>query len=132
MEVIGRNAMADGKINLERSWKERKESAREKAALTIRQLQSEGKPVNFSTVHKRSGVSKSFLYDDEEIRKMVEAVRQQEVDKEMNRRARYEKTSQSKDVIIEAKDKRIAKLEAEIKKLKAEIEVLRGLLYESK
>lgn len=129
--------MADGKINLERSWKERKESTREKAALTIRQLQTEGKPVNFSTVHKRSGVSKSFLYDDEEIRKeeirkMVEAVRQQDVDKEMNRRARYEKTSQSKDVIIEAKDKRIAKLEAEVKKLKAEIEVLRGLLYESK
>jgi Family of unknown function (DUF6262) len=128
MEAIGRNAMADGKINLERSWKERKESTREKAALTIHQLQSEGNHVNFSTVHKRSGVSKSFLYDDEEIRKMIEAVRQQEVYKEMNRRARYEKTSQSKDVIIEAKDKRIAKLETEIKKLKAEIEVLRGSL----
>jgi hypothetical protein len=124
--------MADGKINLERSWKERKESAREKAVLTIRQLRLEGNPVNFSTVHKRSGVSKSFLYDDEEIRKMIEAFRQQEVNKEMNRRARYEKTSQSKDVIIKAKDKRIAKLEAEIKKLKTEIEVLRGLLYESK
>ena len=124
--------MADGKINLERSWKERKESTREKAALTIRQLQLEGSPVNFSNVHKKSGISKSFLYDDEEIRKTIEAVRQHEVDKEMNRRGRYEKTSQSKDVIIESKDKRIAKLEAEIKNLKSEIEVLRGLLYESK
>ncbi len=124
--------MADGKKNLEISWRERKDNAREKAVSAIRQLQLAKKPVNFSTVHKQSGVSKSFLYDDEETRKMIEAIRLQEVDKEINRRTRYEKTSQSKDVIIEAKDKRIAKLEAEVRKLKAEIEILRGLLYESK
>ena len=65
-------------------------------------------------------------------RQTIEELRKIEVDNEMNRRARYEKTSQSKDVIIEAKDKRIAKLEAEVKQLKAELKVLRGLLYESK
>ncbi len=124
--------MADGRKNLEKSWAERKEKAQEAAAVAIRQLQQEGKPVNFSTVHKRSGISKSFLYDNEVTRQTIEEIRKIEVDNEMNRRARYEKTSQSKDVIIEAKDKRIAKLEAEVKQLKAELKVLRGLLYESK
>jgi N-glycosylase/DNA lyase len=42
---------------------------------------------------------------------------------------KYDKTSRSKDVIIEAKDKRIAKLEAENRKLRIELEQLRGLLY---
>lgn len=124
--------MANGRKNLERSWAERKTKAREKAILAIRKLQQNGKPVNFSSVNKESGLSKSFLYEDEEIRKIIAEIRASEVDKEMNRRARYEKTSQSKDVIIDAKDKRIVKLEAEIKQLKAEIQVLRGLLYESK
>lgn len=124
--------MADGRKNLEKSWEERKVNAREKAAVAIRQLQMDGKAVNFSSVNQQSGVSKSFLYEDEESRKTIEEIRALEVDKEMNRRARYEKTSQSKDVIIDAKDKRIVKLESEIKQLKAEIQVLRGLLYESK
>lgn len=124
--------MADGRKNLEKSWEERKVNAREKAAVAIRQLQMDGKAVNFSSVNQQSGVSKSFLYEDEETRKTIEEIRALEVDKEMNRRARYEKTSQSKDVIIDAKDKRIVKLESEIKQLKAEIQVLRGLLYESK
>lgn len=124
--------MADGRKNLEKSWEERKVNAREKAVVAIRQLQMDGKAVNFSSVNQQSGVSKSFLYEDEETRKTIEEIRALEVDKEMNRRARYEKTSQSKDVIIDAKDKRIVKLESEIKQLKAEIQVLRGLLYESK
>lgn len=124
--------MANGRKNLEKSWAERKANAREMAAVAIQQLQQDGKAVNFSSVNKQSGVSKSFLYEDEETRKTIEEIRTMEVDKEMNRRARYEKTSQSKDVLINVKDKRIAKLESEIKQLKAEIQVLRGLLYESK
>ena len=47
----------------------------------------------------------------------------------MNQRAKFDKTSKSKDVIIEVKDKKIAKLEKENKKLKEETNTLRGLLY---
>lgn len=82
--------------------------------------------------HNKTIIKKLPVYEDEETRKVIEGIRTLEVDKEMNRRARYEKTSQSKDVIIDAKDKRIVKLESEIKQLKAENQVLRGLLYESK
>ena len=65
-------------------------------------------------------------------RKMIEEHRKKSVSDEMNRRARFDKTSRSKDVIIEAKDKRIATLMAENEKLKAEIALLRGMLYADK
>ena len=63
---------------------------------------------------------------------MIEEHRKKSVSDEMNRRARFDKTSRSKDVIIEAKDKRIAMLMAENEKLKAEITLLRGILYADK
>lgn len=51
------------------------------------------------------------------------------VNNEINKRAHFDKTAKSKDVVIAAKDKRIAKLEAENKQLKAEISILRGMIY---
>jgi hypothetical protein len=47
----------------------------------------------------------------------------------MNQRAKTDKTSKSKDVIIMAVKKRIDELEKENKKLKNQLEVLRGKLY---
>lgn len=108
------------------------EEARVKAEKAIQELQLMGKAVNFSSISKQSGVSRNFLYQDAQIRSKVDGLREVDVQTEMNRRAKYDKTSKSKDVIIEAKDKRIAKLEAENKKLKSENERLRGMLYEMK
>ncbi|MCD8395877.1 MAG: DUF6262 family protein [Lachnospiraceae bacterium] len=122
--------MADGKMKgLAENGRKRTDEARKQAIKAITELIAEGKKVNFNSVHTRCGVSKSFLYEDEELRNRITAQRAQDIDNEINRRARYDKTSQSKDVIIEAKDRRIAKLETENKKLRAEVEHLRGLLY---
>lgn len=85
--------------------------AREKVLKTIDQMAVTGQRINFNSVSKVSGISKSFLYDTEEIRERIEKQRKCEVNNEMNRCAKYDKTSRSKDVIIEAKDKRIARLE---------------------
>lgn len=41
----------------------------------------------------------------------------------MNQRAKYDKTSKSKDIIIMAKDKKIKELEQENKKLKEQLEI---------
>jgi hypothetical protein len=128
----GRTAMADKMKGLEESDKKRTKEAKAKALAVINQLIVTGKKVNFSSIYKHSGISKSFLYGDEEIRARIEEQRACEVDNEMNRRAKYDKSSRSKDVVIEAKDKRIAKLEAENRKLHIELEHLRGLLYEQK
>lgn len=117
---------------LQRSNKERSKDARERALQAVISLESQKKAVNFSAVAAVSGVARSFLYTDEQSRKMIEEHRKKSVSDEMNRRARFDKTSRSKDVIIEAKDKRIATLMAENEKLKAEIALLRGMLYADK
>ena len=117
---------------LKRSYAERTKEAREKALQAVDSLKSEKTQVNFSTVAARSGISRHFLYGDQEVRSVIEAQRKGDVDSEINRRARYDKTSKSKDVIIAAKDKRIAKLEEENRKLKAELETLRGMVYARK
>lgn len=124
--------MARNMKGLEANWKQRADGARTSAEDAINELQIKGAKINFSSVAKASGVSKSFLYDDRTIRERIEYLRLADVDKEMNKRARYDKTSKSKDVIIAAKDKRIAKLEAENRKLRSENERLRGRLYDMK
>ena len=124
--------MADMTSNLKGSWSKRKAEATKKALDAIREMQMENEPVNFNSVHNRSGVSKNYLYNEPEIRKSIEECRQQEKSKPTARQAKYDKTSQSKDVIIQAKEKRIAKLEEENRKLKHELEALRGVLYNTK
>ena len=121
--------MTDKMKTLEVNRKKQSDEARKKATEAINLLSKEEKAVNFSSIHKQSGVSRSFLYEDEEIRQMIQECRSSEIDSEMNRRSKYDKTLRSKNVIIEAKDKRIAKLEEENRRLKAELEYIRGLLY---
>lgn len=124
--------MADKNLILQRNRDKQREEAHRKALEAIRELEASGKAINFSSVGKQSGVSRSYLYDNESVRRIIEEYRTVSVQHEMNRRAKYDKTSHSKDVIIKAKDKRIAKLEEENRKLKVELMHLRGLLYESK
>ncbi|MBA1336525.1 MAG: transposase [Firmicutes bacterium] len=111
--------MAGSMKGLEANWKQRADGARARAEAAINELQIKGAKINFNSVAKTSGVSKSFLYDDRTTRERIEQLRLAEVCKEMNNRARYDKTSKSKDVIIAAKDRRIAKLEEENKKTKS-------------
>ena len=116
---------------LKKSYKERNREAKEKALKAINSLKAGGHQVNFSSVSKESGVSRHFLYGDDEIRSLIENQRKCDVDNSINRRARYDKTAKSKDVIIAAKDKKIAKLEEENRRLKAELSTLRGMIYAS-
>lgn len=124
--------MVDKMKGLAESDRRRTEETKTKALNAINQLIVSGKKVNFNSVYRHSGISKSFLYEDKEIRTRIEEQRASDVNNEMNKRAKYDKTSHSKDVIIEAKDKRIAKLEEENRKLRIELEHLRGLLYMDK
>jgi N-acetyl-beta-hexosaminidase len=116
---------------LQRSNTERTQKAREKALQAIDLLKSVGEQVNFSSVSKKSGISRHFLYEDPETRKTIEEHRKKDVNNEINKRAKFDKTSKSKDVIIAAKDRRIARLEEENKRLRAEVSTLRGMIYGS-
>lgn len=77
-----------------------------------------------------SGVAKSYLYKNEELRSLIEQERQKEIAIKSAWHEKYDKTSKSKDVIIAAKDKRIAKLEEENRRLQNEVNNLMAKLYE--
>ena len=124
--------MAEPSKYLEESWRKRSDEARAKALKAIKELQANGEPVNFNTVHLKSRVSKNYLYTNETVRKEIESQRSLAAAKAGAWHKKYDRTSKSKDVLIEAKDKRIAKLEEENHRLRQELDTLRRLLYEKK
>lgn len=108
---------------------EKTKIALNKVDKAIRELSLKGEKINFNSVATASGVSKAFLYSKEEVKERIELLRKQEVNKAINQRAKTDKTSKSKDIIIMAKDKKIRELENENKKLKEQLAILRGKLY---
>lgn len=122
--------MAEPSRYLEASWRKRSDEAQAKALNAIKELQANGEPVNFNTVHLKSGVSKNYLYTNETVRKEIESQRSLAAAKAGAWHKKYDRTSKSKDVLIEAKDKRIARLEEENHRLRQELDTLRRLLYE--
>lgn len=117
------------KENLQKSNEKRQADAKTKAIKAIEKMRAEGESINFATVSKNSGLSKHFLYGNDEIRSTIERYREAEINAQINQRAKYDKTAKSKDVVIAAKDKKIAKLEYENRKLKEENAILRGMVY---
>ena len=122
--------MADNTKGLKEYALKRSQMALEKVDKAIRELSLTEQKINFNSVSQLSGVSKTFLYNNQEIKKRIEELRDKQVSKTINQRAKYDKTSKSKDIIIMAKDKKIKELEEENKKLKEQLEILRGKLYE--
>ena len=121
--------MADNTKGLKEYALKRSQMALEKVDKAIRELSLTEQKINFNSVSQLSGVSKTFLYNNQEIKKRIEELRDKQVSKTINQRAKYDKTSKAKDIIIMAKDKKIKELEEENKKLKEQLEVLRGKLY---
>lgn len=110
--------------------KGKKEIAIQKVDEAIRRLAINECKINFNTVSKESGVSKGFLYKEKEIKTRIESLRNKQINYEINQRAKFDKTAKSKDVIIQAKDKKIARLEEENTRLKLELQFLQTRLYE--
>ncbi|URZ01620.1 DUF6262 family protein [Clostridium felsineum] len=104
--------------------------ALEKVDKAIRELSIGDHKINFNSVSNLSGVSKNFLYKNEEVKQRIEELRNKQTEKVIKQRLKYDKTDKSKDIIIMAKDKKIKELQEENRKLKEQLEILRGKLYE--
>lgn len=122
--------MAGSTKGLKEYAKHKSEMTLEKVDKAIRELSLTEQKINFNSVSQLSGVSKTYLYNNEVVKNRIGELRQKQTSKSMNQRAKYDKTSKSKDIIIIAKDKKIRDLEQENKKLKEQLEILRGKLYE--
>ena len=115
---------------LKNHWKIKTDTAIAKVDEAIKTLATNGVKINFNTISKESGVSKNFLYNNDSVKKRIIQLRNQQINHEINQRAKFDKTAKSKDVIIQAKDKKIAKLEEENTQLKLQIQFLQTRLYE--
>ncbi len=123
---------------MSRNTKGLNEYAKNKAKITlekvdkaIRELSLGEQKINFNSVSNLSSVSKTFLYNNAEIKQRIEELRDKQNEKVIKQRLKYDKTDKSKDIIIMAKDKKIKELQEENKKLKEQLEILRGRLYKT-
>lgn len=100
----------------------------EKVSQAISHMKREKHTVNFNTVSVTTGVSKAYLY--RRFRKEIEALRLAQKGLESPRQVKNKMTDPNKDVIIAAKNKRIAELEEEVSQLKQQLKGLYRELYD--
>lgn len=62
----------------------------EKVDRAIRELSLTEQKINFNSVSQLSGVSKTFLYNNDDVKKRIEELRDKQVNKTMNQRAKYD------------------------------------------
>lgn len=109
---------------------EKSEHARKRTREAIGTLQQQGKPINFTTVCKAAGVSKTFLYDPkhadlaEEIRRLREIPPERPSVPQLPRG----KSESAKDAQIARLKERVQKLEQQTRDLQQENELLYGRL----
>lgn len=124
--------MAERVESLRKTWEKRSSDATEKVRSAIRIMLASEEEISFSSVAKKSGVARSFLYKNTELKSEIEKYREQTYEIHQKKIEQRKKTSKSRDTVIEAKDRRIKKLEDEIRQLKLELDTLRGQLYDRK
>ena len=89
--------------------KEKTEEKKQKVINTINQMIANEEKITFYSVYQKAGVSKSFVYNNKEIREVIEQHRKLPIKKAQ--------TKDAKDVIIESQKRKIKELEKEIKLL---------------
>lgn len=97
----------------------------------IQRLIKDKAKINFNSVSMESVVTKTYLYNNQELRDRIETLRKQQEGLPSPKQIKREMTDASKDILIAAKNKRIKEQVNEIKKLKEELSYLRGKIYDS-
>ena len=103
--------------------------ARRRAELAIQELVVEQRPVSFSAVAERAGLSKTYLYNDADLRKRIEALRDRRRIRTAQQRQARLQTDASLKVVVAAKDRQLALLRTRVKQLERELALARGQLY---
>ncbi len=96
----------------------------------IKTLIKNKKVINFNTVAISSGVSKSYLYNNVELRTRIDSLRRQQQQVRSPKSIKYKMSDPNKDATIEMLRAKNKKLESENKKLKEEISHLLGKKYD--
>lgn len=116
---------------LKAASKQKQLQTAKKVDAAIKLLIKEKGSINFSSVSERSEVSKAYLYQHQDIRERIEALRKQQQGLPSRKHIKSDMTESSKDVLLAAKNKRIKVLEDEVKRLKEQLKRLGGKLYDN-
>ncbi|MGO1421649.1 transposase [Staphylococcus equorum] len=113
------------KEQLKQLHAERKVKTERKVTTAINDLIQRKEEINFNIVSKHSSVSKATLYNNNEIRKRIEELREKNKGIFVNKNK-----SDGKDALIASLKRKVNSLEKEKKLLKEEINVLYSRIYE--
>ncbi len=103
--------------------------ARRRAEHAVEELVVQHRAVHFSAVADRAGVSKTYLYNDADLRKRIEDLRDQRHIRAAQQRQVRVQTDASLKVVIAAKDRQLALLRTRVHQLERELAVARGQIY---
>jgi hypothetical protein len=110
--------------------RKKKEETAEKVEQAIKQLIKQNDRINFNTIATTAEVSKSYLYNQPDLRRRIESLRQQQRGATSPKSLKRNMSDESKEALLEVVRERIRELEKENKQLKEEIKRINGKLYE--
>lgn len=101
---------------------------KQKVNQALERMKKDKQIINFNTVCNITGVSKAYLY--RHFREEIEAWRQNQKGLASPKQVKNKMTDPNKDVLIAAKNKRIAELESEVSQLREQLKRLYAELYD--
>ncbi|HDR6248203.1 TPA: transposase [Bacillus cereus] len=107
----------------------RKKNTIQKVDEAIQRLVRARENINFNSVASEAGVSKATLYNNVEIRKRIESLREQQSHVPTPKQIKREIDENNKDALIESLKRRIKKLEDESKQLREQLKVTYADVY---
>lgn len=97
----------------------------------IKNMLKNKRVINYNTVSQEGKVSKSFLYNNESIRKKIDMLRNEQVTLKKVVNHKPNTSEKSKDVIIESLKFKIERLEKENKELKESLAIKYSEFYKN-
>jgi hypothetical protein len=120
----------DRKEQLKAIHKSRKSATHQKVDVAIQRLVRANGAINFNnSVANEAGVSKATLYNNQELRQRIEALRRKQAQAPTQKQIQREINDNNKDAIIESLKRRIKKVEAENKRLREQLKVAYADVY---
>ncbi|AUD21356.1 MULTISPECIES: DUF6262 family protein [Bacillus] len=109
---------------------QRKADTRKKVDNAIEQLIRMNGKINFNSVSSKSGVTKATLYNNVDIRKRIETLRQQQSQVSSPKQIKHKMNENNKDALIEILKRKISKLEEENTHLRKQVKIAYAQIYE--
>ena len=115
--------------HLKELHRKRKAMTQEKVDKAIQRLIKSQKYINFNSVASESGVTKKTLYDNKDIREIIETLRHHQSQVPTPSQVKKEMNYNNKDAISTSLKRKIKRLEEENKELKEQLKVNYADIY---